>query len=374
MTYDGKLCVVTIHGIGFQQPPGDGIPGYADGIHQNLARELGGTLGGDPRRPDGPVYVMSSRPGTRNTEWGLSRLGTWRPGGDLDITNAPLTAGDERVAHVAVVYNSLEGLGPQFGTGTGTLVHASLMAGHYASLAGAFRLAVGDAWAALHEHPDKADVRASPSLSPRNETGHKKTTKGMIATLEDDVIAYVCRNDLRGPIRDFITEVLRRVEARPDVARVVVNAHSQGTVVAFDVLKCYPAEPRSKVTTLVTMGSPLRKYATFFSWGNDAGGISAMKWLNFWDAHDPVADPLDPPEDWRFGDEPARKPGQLGLLWSTDAAGDQVPVPIADRQVDNLRHSVTGSLRAHDYWGNAAEVAPALAGVLKDHLAPAAGK
>ena len=33
-------CFVTIHGVGFQQPPLDGILGYADGLHANLCSVL----------------------------------------------------------------------------------------------------------------------------------------------------------------------------------------------------------------------------------------------------------------------------------------------------------------------------------------------
>lgn len=160
--------------------------------------------------------------------------------------------------------------------------------------------------------------------------------------------------------------MLRRLTARPDVESVVVNAHSQGTVVAFDVLRDYPA--RSRVRALVTAGSPLRKYVDLFSWGGDAGGIHGMKWLNFWDPRDPVADPLDPPPEWRFGDEPARDPRALGLLWATDDVGTQVPVKIRDEKVDNIRDSSVAGLRAHNYWGNTAEVIPALCEVVRSTL------
>jgi hypothetical protein len=35
---DGKkLCVLTVHGIGFQQPPADSAAGYADVLHENLS-------------------------------------------------------------------------------------------------------------------------------------------------------------------------------------------------------------------------------------------------------------------------------------------------------------------------------------------------
>src|SRR5438270_915078 len=63
-----------------------------------------------------------------------------------------------------------EGLGPHLGTGVGTVGEAGLMLSHYASVAGAIRLVVGDAWAALHEHAAAHPAGpASPSLRPRDD-------------------------------------------------------------------------------------------------------------------------------------------------------------------------------------------------------------
>jgi hypothetical protein len=82
MTDGKKLCILTVHGIGFQQPPIDSAAGYADVLHENLSaglQALGSSLGKDPQRnpgPFGPVYVRSAKPGTRDHEWGLKRLGT----------------------------------------------------------------------------------------------------------------------------------------------------------------------------------------------------------------------------------------------------------------------------------------------------------
>jgi hypothetical protein len=50
MAVTPKLCVLTVHGIGFQQPPHHGLPGYADVLHGNLAADLGDLLGNDPHR------------------------------------------------------------------------------------------------------------------------------------------------------------------------------------------------------------------------------------------------------------------------------------------------------------------------------------
>lgn len=386
MADNKKLCVLTVHGIGFQQPPTDSGPGYADVLHENLSnglQALGCSLGKDPqRRPGGygPVYVMSARPGTSDYEWGLKRLGTWS-NGSIDVTGMPLSDGDEPIVHVALVYSSLEGVSPGIGRGAGAVTEAGLMLGHYASVAGALRLVAGDAWAALHEGGDQEGPVPSPSLRPRDDVLtarqhhlaallHRRPassgTLGVVRTLEDDVVAYVCRNDLRESIRSFIAEALRRLLARPDVAGVVVNAHSQGTVGSFDVLRLYPSDSLAGVRAFVTAGSPLRKYADLFSWGNDSGGLQPARWLNFWDPKDPVADPLSPPDTWHYGNAPDNPPpGEPGLFYALDGDGNQLPVTITDMKVNNLQNSSGGGLQAHNYWDNKEQFITPLGELLK---------
>lgn len=390
MTDVKKLCVLTVHGIGFQQPPTDSTAGYADVLHENLSdglQALGGSLGNDPLRepgPFGPVYVMSAKPGTRDHEWGLKRLGTWR-GDSMDVTGMPLADGDEPIVHVALVYSSLEGVSPGIGRGAGAVAEAGLMLGHYASVVGALRLVVGDAWAALHEGGGGGGSVPSPSLRPRDDALtarqhhlaallHRKPASsgalGVVRTLEDDVVAYVCRNDLRESVRRFIAEALRRLLARPDVAGVVVNAHSQGTVGSFDVLRLYPSDTLAGVRGFVTAGSPLRKYADLFSWGNNSGGLQSITWLNFWDEKDPVADPLSPPDAWHYGGPPGSpSPGELGLFYALDGDGKQVPVTVTDIEVNNLENSSGGGLQAHNYWDNKEQFITELAKLLKSAAA-----
>ena len=400
MTDGKKLCVLTVHGIGFQQPPTDSAAGYADVLHKNLSdglQALGGSLGNDPQRkpgPFGPVYVMSARPGTHDHEWGLKRLGTWR-GDVVDVTGMPLAVGAEPIVHVALIYTSLEGVSPGLGREAGVLSEAGLMLGHYASVVGALRLVVGDAWAALHEGGGRSASVSSPSLRPRDDVLtarqhhlaallHRKPASsgalGVVRTLEDDVVAYVCRNDLRESIRRFIADALRRLLARPDVAGVVVNAHSQGTVGSFDVLRLYPSASLAGVRAFVTAGSPLRKYADLFSWGNnagglfswgnDSGGLQSTRWLNFWDEKDPVADPLGPPNAWHYGSAPdSPPPGELGLFYALDDDGKQVPVLVTDIEVNNLEKSSGGGLQAHNYWDNKEQFITQLAELLKSAAA-----
>src|SRR5215469_6355708 len=130
-TRQGTTCLVTIHGIGFQQPPGEGEsgapdrPGYADLLHQKLAQVLaaegaGGRLSDDPDRqpyqhgPTVPIYVQSNwppRPGARQArEAGLERLGSWSPDRDRVVVTpkARLVEDGADIAHVALVYTGLE--------------------------------------------------------------------------------------------------------------------------------------------------------------------------------------------------------------------------------------------------------------------------
>jgi hypothetical protein len=139
-------------------------------------------------------------------------------------------------------------------------------------------------------------------------------------------------------------------------------------VIAFDVLRELPLECARKVRGFVTAGSPLRKYTQLWSWGYEAASMGAIEgtWENFWDAHDPVADPLAPPDEWRRGDEYYVDPHRA-LFHSTDTdSGEASPIAISDVKVDNLLHSEPGSLRAHDYWDNDAEFVAPLAQLLRD--------
>jgi hypothetical protein len=385
----GLTCLVTIHGIGFQQPP-NGQPGYADDLHQRLSRRLGpSVLGDDPGRrrsrpgEAGPIYVQSSwPPWTNQTEPGLKRLGFWDRAQPrtIDVTGAPLRQGEEAIAHIALVYSGLESRGPMAGSAVEASARAALSLGHYASLAGITRMLFLDTRAALsHRRPDGADgsnlqvrtdaVREEHMLPgvfrPAQGGGHAPS--GLLATvrqLEDDVAAYVCRNDLRVRVRAFVRDALLRLAYREDVAQIVVHGHSQGTVVAFDVLRELPHSAAPTIRFFVTAGSPLRKYVDCFTWGTDVGTLSAP-WMNFWDPRDPVADPLGPPAGWHPGTpvpEPTVKPG---LFIATDPnTGKPSYVPLQDRKVDNVANSGGGGLQAHNYWDNDAEVIQPLAEIL----------
>ncbi|HWC87505.1 MAG TPA: hypothetical protein VG388_13275 [Solirubrobacteraceae bacterium] len=384
----GSVCVVTVHGIGFQQPPEDGRPGYADILHENLRRQLGDRLGDDPNRPapGGPVYVRSEWKGSPAD--GLARLDKGKP----------LVSVEGRIAHVALVYSPSEPVDPRFGATAETLARAAISHAHYTSTLGALRLLLSDAWAALHEH---SGGDTSSTLTPRTDEGapvhHGLLTRilhpgaqaaapsssgafGILRALEDDVATYVTRNDVRERVRGFVEDALLMLIDRGDITGVVINSHSQGTVLCWDVLCRLPftswvadGDPRAgRFRHFVTAGSPIRKYVDMFAWGDQVGELSAvlepvgsLHWHNFCDPHDPVGDPLNPPTNWRPGDpwgEPP-KPDD-GLLVAREESGDVRHVSIDDTRVDNIRYSSGGGLQAHDYWNNEKEFIPALAALL----------
>jgi hypothetical protein len=385
-----SLCLVTVHGIGFQQPPVDGRPGYADALHAHLHEQLGDLLGDDPERVGdaGPVYVCSEVHGSRSD--GLARLDPSRP-----------LAPEGKIAHAALVYSPSEPLQPRLGSVADVLARAVLAHEHYISALGALRLALSDAWAALHE---SEAVTAESTLRPRTDLplaahhhrlaemlhGHRGVSVpepgalGIFRALEDDMATYVARNDLRERVRGFVEEALLRLSDRPDISGLVLNTHSQGTMIGWDVLCRLPFfawrkddDPRAGILrAFITAGSPIRKYVDLFAWGEQVGQMAAvldgapggLAWRNFWDRHDPVADPLDPATAWKPG-KPLddRPPGDIGLLVATNPTdGDRRHVEVIDTQVDNINNSSGGGLQAHDYWNNRSEFVAPLAGILEE--------
>ena len=108
-------CILTIHGIGFEHPPGEGIAGYADDLHNHLHEHLGDLLSDDPNRQSYqrgesvPIYVQSSYPfsssKTRNREEGMKRLGTWR---DDNLSDLDTKGPDARPIDVSLLGTSSE--------------------------------------------------------------------------------------------------------------------------------------------------------------------------------------------------------------------------------------------------------------------------
>ncbi|TDB77931.1 hypothetical protein [Micromonospora sp. KC723] len=97
----------------------------------------------------------------------------------------------------------------------------------------------------------------------------------------------------------FVTDASRRVRATEAVAGAITRdtriliAHSLGSVAAYDALCLLP---RHHVTHFLTLGSPLAmphlvrgRVTAFTAFGRYAWPRSLARWINFFDARDPIA-------------------------------------------------------------------------------------
>jgi hypothetical protein len=240
-------------------------------------------------------------------------------------------------------------------------------------------MAVTDGLAMIEHHAEYQQHTSSRprtdllSRSPKHLGLHGKAapaqTPGALAAirnLEDDVACYVCHNEERERVRSFVFEALTRLAYRDDVENILLNTHSNGTVVAFDVLRNLSHEVTDKIKIFVTAGSPLRKYVDIFHWGHNFESIYGFKpWYNFWDKSDPVADPLNPPKPWRLGN--AILPSDETLFNCVDLdSEDSCWIKVKDILVDNVKNSCGGGLQAHNYWDNEEDFVQQLAILLSE--------
>jgi len=379
--------MITLHGIGFEQPPQTGVEnsGYADLLHQHLKKYLGEKLSDDPGRErsqpgeNGAIYVQSrwrDEQENLSREAGLRRLGVWSDDKrQVDPTDAPLVAHGEPISHIALVYSNLEPMGPELGATLITLGMSLFSASHYISASGLIHLAMAQGQALIGHHA--AQNQGLTSSHPRSDLKSRSViglgqrgqaapvpSPGLLSVLrdlEDDVACYVCRDEERERVRSFVAEALLRLASRKDVGQIVLNAHSNGTVIAFDVARRLPEEVTRKIKVFVTAGSPLRKYVDLFYWGSQIQThYSFAPWYNFWDRRDPVADPLDPPLPWHLGDQIA--PSEEKLFSRIDPNSEKPSwIKVEDCEVDNVEKSCGGGLQSHNYWDNEEQVVARLA-------------
>ena len=406
MNPDQILCIVTIHGVGFQQPPrlinGKKIPGYADQLHANLCQVLNQgdqvMLSDDPDRQDDrqqgesvPIYVESLWPPDSNQpsrEEGLRRLGGW------DIRQAKvivdptdktqqLVKDGARIAHVALVYSDLEEGEPAFLTGPTAAAMAAIYSFRYANIGGLMKTLFRDVEPLLKTMAEDAEKWLEhPSLSLRQS--HQAVPLGqpgglgvVIHNLQNDIAAYVCQNGRRQRVRTFITEALQRLASRADVAAIVLNTHSNGTIIGLDALQELPPSARERISTFITAGSPIRKYVDFFMWGKHLRVVPGIDqwvncWRNYYDQRDFVADPLLPCAGWDIDTVPTAAQ-ETGVYQAFDSTTGTISnIPIQDVLVDNVHHNPEGLQDAHDYWDNTQDFIKSVAEDILEPLAKGA--
>ena len=409
-------CIVTIHGIGFQQPPEKGVDGYADDLHAHLCAELNRNgnvlLSDDPDRDLAkhtkerknapvPIYVSSVWPdesGRLRREEGLMRLGEWTGHGRTTITynrtekpNQALVKGNARIAHVALVYSELEGEGPQPIADIETVGEALIYGRHYTNFKGLLQTVFQDIQPLVSQIEEnlKSSEKSSPqpaltpSLRVRQDASYRHPyhhiggtphPSGLLAIyrqLENDVAAYVCHNELRQRIRSFVLDALLRLASRGDVSGIILNTHSNGTLIALDVVQELPPDAARKIRAIITAGSPIRKYIDFFEWGKHLAVRPTIdqwvkQWVNFYDEKDIVADPLAPRAGWKRGTKLTEE-DLIGIYQTFDlATGETGPILIIDKPVDNIKYSQGGGLQAHNYWDNIKEFIPNVADIVRN--------
>lgn len=163
------------------------------------------------------------------------------------------------------------------------------------------------------EHTDLPDVTA-PALSKKDARAHRREFERRIGALEFRLgrlsagkgwvgaaavvdVALAMPVPVLKSVPNYLTkdeiraQVLRRIlDALPTSGRIVIVAHSLGSVIGADLLRHLPAE--LEVAGMVTIGSPLA-HGSF----DTAGLKSALAdpptnvewWVNFWAPGDPVA-------------------------------------------------------------------------------------
>jgi hypothetical protein len=270
-------------------------------------------------------------------------------------------------------------MGPELGATLITLETFLFSASHYGSALRLIHVALADGLAMIGHHtaPGQEPISSRPRSDLRSRSVKQLGQHGlaapapapgllsMLRSLEDDVACYVCHNEERERVRSFVYEALMRLACREDVDSIVLNTHSSGTVVAFDVLRYLPQKVTTKIKAFVTAGSPLRKYIDLFHWGNRIQCLYPVEpWYNFWDRRDPVADPLDPPISWRVGDKIVPS---VEKLFSRIDLNSEKPcgIKVDDREVDNVVKSAGGGLQAHNYWDNEEQFVTQLADIVR---------
>ncbi len=350
-------------------------------------------LSDDPDRQDDrqegesvPIYVESLWPPDSNQpsrEAALRRLGSWDVGQanvifDPKDKTHQLVKGSARIAHVALVYSDLEEGEPAFLTPAIAAAMAVIYSFHYGNVGGLVETLFRDVQPLLKTMADDAKKWLEhPSLSIRQShqavaLGQPEGLGAVIHNLKNDVAAYVCQNGRRQHVRTFITEALQRLASRGDVAAIVLNTHSNGTIMGIDALQELPPSVREKISTFITAGSPIRKYVDFFTWGKYLTVLPGIDqwvncWRNYYDNRDFVADPLLPCAGWEINTVPTAAQ-KTGIYQAFDSATGAISkIPIQDVPVDNVHNNPEGHQGAHDYWDNTQDF---IESVARDILEP----
>lgn len=158
----------------------------------------------------------------------------------------------------------------------------------------------------------------------------KPISRVFIESFVSDAAAYFFRAGIRSRIRKRLVEQLQLPKGQP----VTIVAHSQGSIVAYEVLSAM-AQDGLALDALVTIGSPLgiREVQDFVDPDSLAIPTVVTRWVNFADLLDPVALDKGLASDFK-----ARPPATIKIQ-------DEMIVNTASRQLVGFNpHSAVGYL------------------------------
>jgi len=360
------IVVLTIHGIGFQ--PGSNLdlghrrlcrPAPRATSNESLPVPSATTPSASPRM----VVVRYMRPitfhlGAARPSLVFARLGSWTPTGSVDPTGKPWRRPARRLLMSHWLYSGLEenqGDVPAL-LGLETLSATSIT--DYESLGGPRQ----DAESTISRRcpsipPATARSRRVCALEP-DTTMHRGIVArllhdvahptnpasssgpaGILHTVEDDVAAYVTRNEHRERVRGFIRDAASRLIARPDVEGVVINGHSNGTVMgSIFSPPCHLCGPKCACPDHLGQSTP--ESTPNFSIGDatlatrdscaTVGRTSGIRWIPS-QTHSRLRTAGSAPQS-------SRNPTAPRCLSSmTLTPGAQGDIAVSDVQVDNVR-------------------------------------
>ena len=138
-------------------------------------------------------------------------------------------------------------------------------------------------------------------LNEDRSLNFSKITENVIHNHFLDLHAYMATDPaVRDRIRDTLIRKLRKHRRK----RIMLVAHSMGTLIAYDVLtRCLPD---IEIDTFITLGSPLG-LPSFISWNRVSSGKGKPKvpenilkqWVSLADLKDPIAINYDLADDYR---------------------------------------------------------------------------
>ncbi len=278
-----KHAIIFVHGIG-EQEPGDELRNFTNGLYDYMHVKVERLKGMDGHSylsldvaPDKQTAYIRYNDGTTAEEFLVTEAWwakSFRPYGLWRVVRWLLGLISSRFTNDRRKWNPLE------------YIYSPLIV--VLALAGAILFALG---IAIQMAP------VSRSLINWALVGLQKRAVGFLLGSVGDVQIFAADLFYADVIRSKFEKKLDAVNENKDIDDIVVVAHSQGSLIAYEALSRSYRSPLKKELVLFTVGSPLDKVAWFLKRHHRYRFASLLpdqvkKWVNIYTKFDPVADKL----------------------------------------------------------------------------------